>query len=128
MRSVLVLISVLAFLVIVGLLATHLFDHFSEQKDEMIKSLPKPPPDAGNSEVIVRIDTEGSISLGTDPVTESQLADHLAQLAMPLGSRRVILKLDKNAPQSAISQVLDACAKAGISNVSRTSLPSAGAP
>lgn len=128
MRSALLLLSVLAFLLIVTLVTSRLFEHFSEQKDEMIKSLPNPPTERKSDGVPIRIDAAGSVFLDKMQVTESQLAALLAKLAMSQGDRRVVLNPDENASQRAISEVLNACAKAGISNVSLTSRPSDDAP
>ena len=124
MRSALVFISGLAFLVIVAVVTTQLFDHFSAKKEEMVQSLPKPPVPAENEGLIVKIDPQGTIFWDQDALTESELSARLAKLAMSRGDRRISLDIDENAPTATISAVLDACTQAGITDVSLTS----GAP
>ena len=128
MRSALLLISGLAFLVIVSVIATRLFDHFSEQKEEMMAQLPKPPPKPEVDGLPVRIDGRGALFIDGTAVSESELEARLVKLAMSQGSRRVVLDPDENAPQQAVTRVLDACAAAGIGDVSFTSPASADAP
>lgn len=89
------------------------------------KELPLEPPKAATAVskrvtddmVIVSVDRQGNLYLGSDPVGQGFLWNKLRELAGQNPGRHVRIDADRDTPTYAVVQVLDMCHFEGLSNV-----------
>lgn len=122
------MVGIVLFVVVSVLAAIFLKGQYDEQKEDLLNYLPPIPKIEEARPITIRIGADGTPSIDGKAVNIAHLAEELGNLKYPDESLHVILKSGENTPKSVVSEVLDACAKAGIDDVSFTSQPATDAP
>ena len=82
---------------------------------------------AADDTLVVSIDREGNLYLGSEPVGQGYLQDRLREVAGKDPQHRIRIDGDKAAPLQAVVQVLDMCNFEGLKNVRIKSKPETAA-
>ena len=68
-------------------------------------------------QLIINIQADGSIKVGTEPVEPKRLAEMLADVAVNQPSRKVLIRADERSRHKYFAGVADLCRRCGISKV-----------
>lgn len=82
---------------------------------------------AADDTLVVSIDREGNLYLGSEPVGQGYLQDKFREIAQKNPQHRVRIDGDRAAPLQSVVQVLDMCNFEGLKNVRIKSKPATAA-
>lgn len=115
----------IVFLLLIFFLTTSLFAHLEHELSITVPTADEAkPPRRTPGEIIINLTADGGIFVNQQPLTLDELKSVLTRVAQLYEDQSIIIRGDRDALFGRAIAILDACAKAGIWNVSFAALPS----